>query len=391
VIGRRQLTVASPISPSALLRAFLGAARVDTTAPTRARELVVDAFRARDALLTDSGTSALVLALRLAASGGAVALPAYGCVDLVAAALFADVRVRLYDLDPITLSPDLDSIRQVIRRGVDAIVVTHLFGYAADVRGVLEVAAASGVVVIEDAAQGAGGELLGARLGSHGPLSVLSFGRGKGLCAGGGGALLANDPAWLSKLGALSLADASRGVSGLVATSVQLVFGRPALYAIPAAIPWLRLGETVYHPAAEPQPMSQGSALLVASAIALEAADLAVRRANASAIADAIAAATTGGRCGVVPVRPIASSRPGYLRFALRDDSGALRIQPSLGIVRPYPGTLGDYPELGPALAADPLATPGAEEIAKSLFTVPTHRFTGPPDIRALGAWLVET
>ena len=29
----------------------------------------------------------------------------------------------------------------------------------------------------------------------------------------------------------------------------QWSFGRPGAYWIPAAMPWLRLGETIYHPA----------------------------------------------------------------------------------------------------------------------------------------------
>ena len=110
-----QLAVASPISGASLARAFLHSARASSRVHVDACDLVLRAFDARAVVLTDSGTSALVLALRAAVpSGGTVGFPAYGCVDLVAAALFAGVRIRLYDIDPATLSPDLDSVRRVV-------------------------------------------------------------------------------------------------------------------------------------------------------------------------------------------------------------------------------------------------------------------------------------
>src|SRR5439155_18756167 len=42
-------------------------------------------FEARELILTDSGTSALVIALRVAVpSNGVVAMPAYCCIDIIA-------------------------------------------------------------------------------------------------------------------------------------------------------------------------------------------------------------------------------------------------------------------------------------------------------------------
>ena len=131
-------------------------------------------YDAMDALLTDTGTSALGLLLRkLLPAGSTIGLPAYACIDLTTVAVGAGVQVRLYDIDPATLSPDIDSVRDVIRRGVDAIVVAHLYGYPADVRSVQNLAAEHGIPVIEDAAQGSGGTLNGALLGSLAETSIL--------------------------------------------------------------------------------------------------------------------------------------------------------------------------------------------------------------------------
>lgn len=346
--------------------------------------MVSETFHSQGAVLTDSGTSALVLALRLAApASGTVGLPAYGCVDLVAAALRAGVRVRLYDIDPATLSPDLDSVHRLVQRGVDAIVVAHLFGYAADVPGVQRIASANGVTVIEDAAQGAGGSLASRRLGSLGDLSVVSFGRGKGLCAAGGGALLVPNTEWQRRLDEIIFPMPGRGMGGLSAAMVQWILGRPAVYAIPSSIPWLHLGEMVYHPASEPGPMSAASMSLVPSAFALEADDIAYRRRAARSLD---AAVHDDG--DLARVTPIAGSHPGYLRYALRDVRGDRRPEPALGIVRPYPRALPAYPELAPVLVPAEPTMHGGIEIARTLLTLPTHRFVRPRDLAAAVAWM---
>jgi hypothetical protein len=387
VIGRRQLAATSAISPVGLVKAFvdsLGPADATDATHARATALLAREFHAERVVLTDSGTSALVIALRLAVpKGGIVGFPGYACVDLAAAARHAGVRVRLYDLSPTTLSPDLDSVTALIQRGVDAIVVAHLFGYPADVSAVRRIADRAGVAVIEDAAQGAGASLNERRLGSLSDLSVVSFGRGKGLCAGGGGAVFGSGDRWLSRLSELELPSAGRGWSGLAKTGVQWALGRPSVYALPSMLPWLHLGEMVYHDAGEPAAMSRASSALLRSAIGLEPADIALRRDHARALdaivneADAISA-----------VVPIAGSRPGYLRYAVRDLGGARVAAPRLGILQPYPRTLAEQEELRPVLIEGEPPIPGASEIRRTLYTLPTHRFVSRGDVTSLAKWL---
>jgi dTDP-4-amino-4,6-dideoxygalactose transaminase len=298
------------------------------------------------------------------------------------------MRVRLYDVDPVTLSADLASVERVLAAGTHTIVVSHLYGYPADVPGVAALAAAHGTAMIEDAAQGAWGSLFGTRLGAFGPLAVLSFGRGKGMTGGGGGALLAiGEPVPDALVTAITnLAAPASSLRTLVATTAQWALGRPALYALPSAVPALHLGETIYHPAHEPRAITSASASLVRAALARAHEDLATRRRHAEVLAHAARQAR-----GVSAILPIAGAEPGYLRFPMRLAStrAGSRERPALGIVRGYPDTLADLAELHSSLIGDE-KLPGARELQRSLLTLPTHSLVSENDLRELSSWMVD-
>lgn len=341
-------------------------------------------FGSQAVALTDSGTSALTLALRLTrGSAGRVAMPAYACIDLATAAMGAGVQVVLYDLDPATLSPDEGSFRDALQEGVDAVVLVHLFGYPADVEHFASLARAAGARVIEDAAQGAGGSLRGQSLGSYGELAILSFGRGKGTSAGGGGALLANTAEWgdaVRRAGS-GLVERAAGAVKLAIAGAQWALGRPSLYWLPSALPMLRLGEMVFHEPHPPQAMPLAAMLLAEGAIA--SGDAAVM--GRSERARRLAAVAAGH--GVPTPPPLDGAVPGYLRLpvlATHPAGGRL-----LGVVRPYPVSLATHEAMRRVLSAQRRREwPGAERLARELYTIPVHHFVNDDDERALGEWL---
>lgn len=378
---RREPPVLSPVSARAIAAGVVATLGIRRGDHDRAASALRAEFGLDDVLLTDSGTSALVLAMRRAAKGGTVALPAYGCPDLAAAAVRAAVRVRLYDLDPATMSPDLDSVRATLARGVDAIVVAHFYGYPADLHGVRECAEEHGVAVIEDAAQGASGTLLGARLGSIGDAVVLSFGRGKGMTAGSGGALLTRG---MTSANADYGVNAARTTGREVATlCAQWALARPSLYSVPASIPMLKLGESVYHSAPEPRAMTTTAAAMLPDAIAMERVESAMRRANAVTILERI-----GPRAIFTPLRPIPGAIPGYLRFVVIDASGRARPSVNLGALRSYPKTLDEHPRLAPMLAPRERAGRGATHLRDHAYTLPTHSRVSNAAVERVVRWL---
>jgi dTDP-4-amino-4,6-dideoxygalactose transaminase len=293
----------------------------------------------------------------------------------------------LYDLDSVTLSPDLDSIRRTIARGVDAIVITHLYGYPADFAGVNEIAAANGIPVIEDAAQAAGGALDGVRLGALGNVSILSFGRGKGLTAGSGGALLLRGPdsSVLAREIAARIEPGRRGGAELVTLAAQWVLARPTLYYLPGSIPALKLGEMVYHQAAEPRGISNTAASILAAALAMESGETTGRRRLAKTLLSSI-----GDGQRVSTIRSIKGGEPGYLRLPLIDRAGDFVPDQGLGAIRGYPMTLDQHSQLASSLHSGEFAGSGSALLRDRLFTLPTHSRVREIDANRLMDWLSD-
>jgi perosamine synthetase len=101
------------------------------------------------------------------------------------------------DLDPATLSVDLDQLRRAISPRTRAILVAHLFGSRMRLAPVLAIARQHGLFVIEDCAQAYDGVYRGdpgsdARLWSFGPIKTLT--------ALGGAIVHLNDPALLQSM-----------------------------------------------------------------------------------------------------------------------------------------------------------------------------------------------
>lgn len=386
---RRIPPVVSPLTLGALTRATIAALRDAPTGHTALADALSARYGARAVALTDGGTSALVLALRLAAGpGGTVAMPAYGCIDLSAAAAQADVRLRLYDLDPATLAPDLDALRAALVRGVDAMVVAPLFGFPADLIAVRALADAHGVALIEDAAQAAGARVGGRLVGSVGDLTVLSFGRGKGMTGGGGGALLAGGTDRFVQSVSAAAAELYGGGGGLVAlakAAAQWALARPALYALPSALPFLRLGEMVYHPAHDPVAMAVGPQALALASLRRADADALERRRQAAMLEQHLRDVPSLEPCTAVP-----GAEAGYLRFPVRV-SDAARVQGApWGVLRAYPLTVAEHPPAAPLLHGGEEAGPGARALRDRLVTCPVHHLVARSDLTRIAAALRE-
>jgi dTDP-4-amino-4,6-dideoxygalactose transaminase len=391
---RRQLPAYSPLTLRALGAGAAGLIFGPGRAPTAVAATLARAFGGDEVQLTDSGTGALTLAIRgslAGAPGAPVALPAYGCYDLATAADGARAPVVLYDLDPATLAPDLDSLARALGHGTRAVVLAHWYGLPADPDPVRAATTTAGAVLIEDAAQSAGATWQGRPAGSFGDLTVLSFGRGKGTTAGRGGALVARGPAGSAALARVrsDLGRAAEGRREYVPLVAQWLLGRPSVYVVPSVLPFLRLGETLYHTPTPVAEMSSVAARTLASTLRLGEREVGTRRANARRLLAARAA-------GLTWVRVPAGGEAGYLRlpFVATPASRAAAVTAearALGIMPGYPHALCDLRGFGKRVANKADGFPGARGLAERLITLPTHSLLRERDLLRLEAWLARS
>ncbi len=152
--------------------------------------------QARHAVGVNSGTSALHLALLAAGvgPGDEVITSAHTFIATAAAIDYCGAVPVLVDIDPVSFTIDPAGVAAAVTARTRAIVPVHLYGQMADMGPLVEIAAAHGVAVVEDAAQAHGAEYFGRRAGSLGLAGCFSFYPGKNLGAyGEGGAITCHD------------------------------------------------------------------------------------------------------------------------------------------------------------------------------------------------------
>ncbi|TBN55958.1 LegC family aminotransferase [Glaciihabitans arcticus] len=178
---------------------------------TRFEEEIAAFTGARHAIAVSNGTSALHVSLVLAGvlPGDEVIVPSLSFIATANAVSHAGATPYFIDSDeetmgmsPAALEVALSSLRRdangltnpVTGNRVSAIVPMHTLGHPADILGLLTVADACGVPIVEDAAESLGSWVGEKHTGTFGLLGVLSFNGNKIVTTGGGGMILTDDP-----------------------------------------------------------------------------------------------------------------------------------------------------------------------------------------------------
>ena len=152
---------------------------------------------------TSNGTDALLMPLMAkgVGEGDAVFVPAFTFFAtaevasfLGATPVFCDAEEDTFNMDPNSLT---EQIEKVIREGKlkpKAVIAVDLFGQPANFIEIEPICKKYGLLLIEDAAQGFGGQINGKKACSFGDVSATSFFPAKALgCYGDGGAIFTDD------------------------------------------------------------------------------------------------------------------------------------------------------------------------------------------------------
>lgn len=110
--------------------------------------------------------------------------------------IFVDVDKSTFNIDARHLDEQIENVLKVGKVQPKAIIAVDLFGLPADFEAVKKIADKYDLLVLEDGAQGFGGQINGKMACSFGDISTTSFFPAKPLgCYGDGGAVFTNDDA----------------------------------------------------------------------------------------------------------------------------------------------------------------------------------------------------
>ncbi|HEV7844076.1 MAG TPA: DegT/DnrJ/EryC1/StrS family aminotransferase, partial [Pyrinomonadaceae bacterium] len=153
---------------------------------------------ARFCVGVSNGTAAIQLALTACGvgAGDEVIVPANTFFATAEAVSTAGAKPVFVDADPASFTMDARQIEAALTPRTRAVIPVHLYGQAADLDPILDIAQRHKLLVIEDAAQAHGALYKGRRVGTFGHAATFSFYPGKNLGAyGEGGAVVTNDEA----------------------------------------------------------------------------------------------------------------------------------------------------------------------------------------------------
>src|SRR6185503_17712201 len=105
------------------------------------------------------------------------------------------------DIDPATYTLAPDAVEGAVNRRTLAIMPVHLYGQAADMKALCEIATRHNLIMIEDAAQAHGVVPIACKGTTHTHAAAFSFYPTKNLgAAGDGGAIVSNDQSLLDRV-----------------------------------------------------------------------------------------------------------------------------------------------------------------------------------------------
>ncbi|MDJ1370941.1 DegT/DnrJ/EryC1/StrS family aminotransferase [Gulosibacter molinativorax] len=160
------------------------------------REFAAAMVDGRESVAVNSGTSGLHLGLLAAGigPGDEVIVPAFtfaatgNSVALTGATpVFVDIELDTYCVDPA-------AVEAAITPRTKAIMPVHLYGHAANMTALGEIAEKHGLMVFEDAAQAHGARWQGQRVGTFGTFAMFSLYPTKNMTSGEGGMVSVADP-----------------------------------------------------------------------------------------------------------------------------------------------------------------------------------------------------
>jgi dTDP-4-amino-4,6-dideoxygalactose transaminase len=147
------------------------------------------------AVAVNSGTAALHVALMAhgIGKGDEVITSPFSFVATANSVVYTGAKPVFADIEPDTYNISPDQVHEMITSRTKAIMPVHLYGHAADMGAIMEIAEDHDLLVIEDACQAHGATYKEKKVGSFGT-GAFSFYPTKNMTTSEGGILTTDDP-----------------------------------------------------------------------------------------------------------------------------------------------------------------------------------------------------
>jgi dTDP-4-amino-4,6-dideoxygalactose transaminase len=159
------------------------------------------AMQSEEAVATSSCTTALHLALVVAGirPGDDVVVPSFSFVATANAPTYVGARPVFADVDAVTGNVTAETVAAALTPATRAVVAVDQGGMPVDLAPIRELCDPLGIVVIEDAACGAGSTYRDRPVGAAAEIAAWSFHPRKILTTGEGGMLTTSRPEWAAR------------------------------------------------------------------------------------------------------------------------------------------------------------------------------------------------
>lgn len=176
-------------------------------------------------LAVTSATAAMFLSLKSAGIGygDEVIVPDITFIATANAVEMTGAKAILVDVDPLTLTIDINCFERAITDKTKAVIPVHISGRAADMHEVSKIAKRKKLLVVEDAAEAFMSKYKGKYLGTFGDMGCFSLSPAKTISTGQGGLIVTNDDDLYLKLKMLK--DQGRPVRGTGGNDIHPALG----------------------------------------------------------------------------------------------------------------------------------------------------------------------
>jgi len=204
-IGREEMEAAREVIETGVLSQFIGGWHEDFYGGPKVRQFEREwaAFFGSDyAVSVNSATSGLIAAVgALGIEPGDEVIVSPWTMCATATAILAWNAIPVFaDIEPETFNLDGQSVERSVTPRTKAILVTDIFGHAADLNSILAVASKHDLPVIEDAAQSPGAIYHGQFVGTIADIGVYSLNYHKHIHTGEGGVCVTRSPKLAERL-----------------------------------------------------------------------------------------------------------------------------------------------------------------------------------------------